>query len=176
MASITTTLIGILLLFYSVRVFVRWSRAKVIAEFMLVSEGKNVFLNSKKRYSLCFLGAGFVSDKGKIIVELKSTEGKLIPLHKTLPNYRFRRNGTIGLEYWYFNIEKDGIYNLNFVNINDLIIKDSMLISKRIFQKNRRAEDLKILLKESISIRSRLLAIICLVIGINALLWGILIN
>ena len=100
----------------------------------------------------------------------------MIPLHKTLLNYRFKRNGTIGLEYWHFNIEKDGIYNLNFFNINDLIIKDSMLISKRIFQKNRRAEDLKILLKESISIKSRLLAIVCLVIGINALLWGILIN
>lgn len=169
-------IIGILLLIYSIRILIKSSKSKFIAELTLDSESKKIQLNSRGFYSLCFLGAGFIENQGKFGAELKSENGNLVKLNKTFPNYRFRQNGKLGLEYWHFEIDKAGKYILTFENLNDLISKDSMLISKRRFQKNINPENLKILLKETISTRSRFLSIVGFVIGINALIWGVLIG
>ncbi|MFC0604136.1 hypothetical protein [Winogradskyella pulchriflava] len=147
-----------------------------MTEFTLDSESKEIQLNSTGLYSLSFLGAGFVDNQGKFGAELKSENGKLIKLNKTFPNYRFRKNGTIGLEYWHFEISESGKYILTFENLNDLIAKHSMLISKRMFQKKINPKNLKILLKETISTKNRLFSIVGLVIGVNAVIWGILIG
>ncbi len=169
-------IIGILLLVYSIRILIKSSKNKLVAEFTLDSESKEIQLNSNVLYSLCFLGAGFIDNQGKFGAELKSESGNLIKLNKTFPNYRFRKNGKLGLEYWHFEIDKSGKYILTFENLNDLIAKHSMLISKRMFQKKINTNNLKILLKETISTKNRLFSIVGLVIGVNALIWGILIG
>jgi len=167
---------GILLLTYLIRILIKSSKNKLVAEFILVSESKEIELNSTGFYSLCFLGAGFVDNQGKFNAELKSENGNLIKLNKTIPNYRFKMNGTLGLEYWHFEIVEGGKYILTFENLNDLIAKHSMLISKRKFQQNINPKNIKILLKETISAKNRLFLIVGLVIGVNALIWGILIG
>lgn len=169
-------IIGILLLIYSIRILIKSSKNILVAEFTLDSESKEIQLNSTGLYSLCFLGAGFVDNQGKFSAELKAENGNLIKLNKTFPNYRFRQNGTLGLEYWQFEIVKGGKYILTFENLNDLIAKHSMLMSKRMFQKKINPENLKVLLKETISTKNRLFSILGLVIGANALIWGILIG
>ena len=169
-------IIGILLLIYSIRILIKSSKNKLVAEFTLDSESKEIQLNSTGLYSLCFLGAGFVDNRGKFDAELKAENGNLIKLNKTFPNYRFRKNGKLGLEYWNFEIDKSGKYILTFENLNDLIAKHSMLISKRMFQKEISPNNLKILLKETISTKNRFFSIVGLVIGVNALIWGILIG
>ncbi|WP_188655205.1 hypothetical protein [Yeosuana aromativorans] len=169
-------IIGILLLIYSVRILIKSSKNKQLAEFNLDCETKQIELNSNGLYSLCFLGAGFVGNQGKFKAELKSENGNLIKLNKTFPNYRFRQNGTIGLEYWNFEINKKGKYTLTFKNLTDLIAKKSMLSSKRRFQNNIKTDSIKILLKETIPTKNRIFSIVGLVIGINALIWGILIG
>lgn len=169
-------IIGILLLIYSIRILIKSNKNKFIAELTVDYESKKIQLNSRGLYSLCFLGAGFIENKGNFNAELKSENGNLVKLNKTFMNYRFRKNGKLGLEYWHFEIDKEGEYILTFENLNDLIAKHSMLISKRIFQKNINPENLKILLKKTISTKSRFLSIVSLVIGINALIWGVLIG
>ena len=128
-------IIGVLLLFYSIRILIKSSKNKVVTVFNLDSESREIQLNSTGLYSLCFLGAGFVDDQGRLGAELKSENGNLIKIKKTFPNYRFRKNGQLGLEFWHFEIAQSGKYTLTFNNLNDLIAKHSMLISKRIFRK-----------------------------------------
>jgi hypothetical protein len=169
-------IVGILLLIYSIRILIKSSKNKQVAEFALDSENKIIELNSTGLYSICFLGAGYVDNQGKFRAELKSENGNLIKLNKTFPNYRFRQSGKLGLEYWNFEINKEGKYTLTFKNLTDFIAKESMLISKRMFQKNINPESLKILLKETIPTKNRIFSIIGLVIGVNALIWGILIG
>ena len=85
-------IIGILLLIFSIRILIKSSKNKLVAEFTLDSESKEIQLNSTGLYSLCFLGAGFVDNRGKFDAELKAENGNLIKLNKTFPNYRFRKN------------------------------------------------------------------------------------
>ncbi len=122
-------IIGVLLMIYSVRILIKSSKNKQVAEFNLDSETKLIQLNSTGLYSLCFLGAGFVDNKGKFNAELKSENGDIIKLNKTFPNFPFTQNGERGLEYWKFEISKKGKYILTFKNLTDLIAKESMLIS-----------------------------------------------
>ncbi|GAK97898.1 hypothetical protein JCM19294_1520 [Nonlabens tegetincola] len=168
--------IGLLLLIYSIRILIKSRKNKLVAEFTLDSESKEIQLDSNVLYSLSFLGAGFIDDQGKFRAELKSESGNLVKLNKTFPNYRFRKNGKLGLEYWHFSIDNSGKYILTFENLNDLIAKHSMLISKRMFQKEISPNNIKILLKEAVSTKNRLFSIVGLVIGVNALIWGILIG
>ncbi len=164
------------MLIYSIRILIKSIKNKQLAEFNLDSESKIIELNSNGLYSLCFLGAGFIDNQGKFNAELKSENGNLVQLNKTFPNYRFRQNGELGLEYWNFQIDEIGKYILTFKNLTDLIAKKSMLSSKRLFQKNIKSDSLKILLKETMPTKNRFFSIIGLVIGINAVIWGILIG
>ncbi|WP_167597979.1 hypothetical protein [Leeuwenhoekiella sp. ZYFB001] len=169
-------IIGILLLIYSIRILIKSSKNRQLAEFNLDSQTKQIELKSNGLYSLSFLGVGFIDNQGNFKAELKSENGNLIKLNKTFPNYRFRQNGTIGLEYWSFEINKKGKYTLTFKNLNDLIAKKSMLSSKRMFQNNIKTDPIKIIVKKTTAIETRIFSIIGLVIGINALIWGILIG
>ena len=76
-------IVGILLLIYSIRILIKSSKNKQVAEFTLDSEIKLIELNSTGLYSLCFLGAGFLDNKGKFSAELKSENGNVIKLNKT---------------------------------------------------------------------------------------------
>ncbi len=176
LAFIGLGIIGILLLVFSIQILIKSGKNKQISEFTLDNETKVIEFNSIGLYSICFLGAGFIENPGKFCGELKSESGNLIQLHQTFPHYRFRKNGKLGLEYWTFEINEKGKYTLTFKYLNELIAKKSMLSSKRIFQKNIQADSLKVILKETIPIKSRIFSIIGLVIGINALIWGIVIG
>ncbi|WP_405292659.1 hypothetical protein [Algibacter sp. Ld11] len=169
-------IVGILLLIYSIRILIKSSKNKQVAEFALDSEIKLIELNSTGLYSLCFLGARFLDNKGKFSAELKSENGNVIKLNKTFPNFPFTQNGERGLEFWNFEISEKGKYILTFKNLTDLIAKESMLISKRMLQKNIKPESLKILLKETIPTKNKVFSIIGLVLGVNAMIWGVLIG
>ena len=93
-------LIGIILLVNSIRILINSRKKNKISEFNLDSEEKIVELNSTGLYSICFIGAGFVGNKGSFTAELQSENGSHVELNKTFPNYRFYHNGTLGLEYW----------------------------------------------------------------------------
>lgn len=161
---------------FSIRILFKASKNKHLPEFTLDSDTKLIDLKSNGLYSLCFLGAGFIDNRGKFNAELKSENGNLIKLNKTFPNYRFRHNGELGLEYWNFEINQIGKYSLTFKNLADLIAKKSILSLKKNVSENIKTDSLKILLKETISTKNRIFSIVGLVIGINALIWGILIG
>ncbi len=174
--SIIIGITGVVILVYSIWILIKSRNNKLVSQFTLNSKINEIQLHSTGLYSICILGAGFVNDKGKFDVELKSDNGNLIELNKPIFKYRFRKKGILGLEYYQFKINKSGKYFLNFMNQNDLVAKHSMLISKRIFQGRINPNNLKVLVKETISTRDRLISIAGFIIGMNAVIWGILVG
>ena len=68
-------IIGILLLIFSIQILIKSSKNKQIAKFTLDKEPKLIEFNSKGFYALCFLGAGFVENKGNLSAEFISEKG-----------------------------------------------------------------------------------------------------
>ncbi|ARN77568.1 hypothetical protein BST97_05950 [Nonlabens spongiae] len=174
MISILIGITGVIILAYSIWILIKSRNNECVNQFTFNSEINEIQLHSTGLYSICILGASFVNDQGKFDAELKSDSGNLIELNKPIFKYRFRKKGILGLEYYQFEISKSGKYFLSFKNQNELVAKHSMLISKRIFQKRINPNSLKVLVKETISTRDRMISIVGLVIGINAVIWGIL--
>ncbi len=169
-------LLGLILLIYSIIILYKMSRTKKIVEFPLDSETRSLELNATGLFSICILGAGFTHNRGSFSAELKTENGRLIKLNQDLYGYRFRQKGVIGLEYYHFKINETGKHTLVFKNLKDLSAKKSMLYSKRIFQKEIDSKFLKIIVKETVTTTNRMFSIIGLVVGTNALAWGILLG
>jgi hypothetical protein len=167
-------IIGLLFIVFAIRIFIKIKSKKEIAIFELNNNPKVIEFNTKGLHSICFIGVGFISDKGFFNVELKNK--KQIQLIKTFPRYSFWHSGKIGIEIWKFKIDETGLYELVFKNVSDLVAKKPMLMSKRFFQSKIKPESIRVLIKETIPVKYRILSIVFLVIGINAFAWGIIIG
>lgn len=150
-------IIGLLLIVLAIRIFVKLKSKKEIAILELNNESKVIEFNKKGLHSISFIGVRFISDKGFFNVELKNENKKQIQLIKTFPRYSFWHRGKIGIEIWKFKIEETGLYELVFKNVSDLVAKKSMLMSKRFFQSKIKTESIRVLIKETIPVRYRIL-------------------
>ncbi|TXD81295.1 hypothetical protein ESY86_17400 [Subsaximicrobium wynnwilliamsii] len=80
-------------------------------------------------------------------------------------------------EVWTFKANHSGTYKLNLKNLEEFLEANPFLKSKKPFS-NRKTETkkLKILIKQSISTKDRLISIIGLALGINGLFWGLILG
>lgn len=150
---------------------------KEIVQFN-INEGEKVFQISKKgTFSICIIGGGFVvgSDGFRTIIEHLNTSKKIFPIENTI-KYKFRKNRKLGVEYAQFRTDEIGEFMIKLQNVQHLIIKPSILGSKRSFQQKLPTDLILVLIKESISTSKKLFSIIFVVLGANMAIWGFILT
>jgi len=146
---------------------------KDIINFNINDTQKEFKIEKEGFFSICIIGGGYVdgSNGFRIIIENTTTSKKIYPTEKTM-KYRFRKNWKLGVEFSQFKVNEPGKYLIVIQNIQSLIIKPSMLRSKRFFQKKLSTEFIEVLIKESTSTSKKILSIVFLIVGGNMTLWG----
>jgi hypothetical protein len=86
---------------------------------------------------------------------------------------RIRKNWKVRVEYLQFKISRAGLYKVKTENVEDLIVKKSMLKTKHVFQSPLRIENIVASIKKTIPISKKLYGIIFLVLGVNMSAWRI---
>ena len=81
--------------------------------------------------------------------------------------FKFHHKGKLATEFYQFEIENPGIHKFIFKNIEDLEVKESILVSKRLFQKQLPTEKIEILVKETSSNSKFIIGLLMTVFGFN---------
>ncbi len=167
-------IIGLFLVRYAYNWFLEMKSKKVLFNFNLGEVNKIIDVENGI-YSLSFLGDGFVmpTNTFKVLIEFLNGNER-VEVSKNLLNYRFKKGNKKGIEYLRFEINKPGGYELKIINPDSLIMKKSMLKSKRLIQKKMNIEDIRVLIKEFTPVKKRVLSIIFLIFGVNCILWGLI--
>lgn len=175
-AFILLGLFGLAIFIWSAIALIKAKKSKRIVLFPLNSEKKILTFDETGLYSISFLGAGYIKNINATLTSSELDNKVPVKLNRLFPSYRYKLNGELGLEYWNFTIEHAGSYNLRFQNLERLIARSSVLRYKIPFQKQIEADSLKILVKKAIPPVYRVISIIGLVLGANAMAWGVLIG
>lgn len=164
---------GLILFIVGLKSLIKIANKKVINEFKL-TENTNI-VNFKKAgfYSLCFTGGKSISNSKKFSTTISKDNLKLNISEKPL-KFRFNHKSDFAVEFLSFVISETGEYQIEFENINDLSVKDSMLKSKSIFQKKKPIESINVLIKESFSSYFFILNLLSLVFGVLSLIWSLI--
>jgi len=169
-------LISILLLYYSIRVFIKAYRCKQIAEFALDTQAHDILFNTAGFYKISFVGCKHIKIGSATISLFHPQTNESIPLKVSFPNIVTRFNGVYGVEYWSFKINRPGTYTLKMDHITDVKSYQSQLLIKNLLSKPTDSQFLKIRIKEGLTILERISSILGLVLGVNGLAWGIMIG
>ncbi|WP_405368128.1 hypothetical protein [Nonlabens sp. Asnod2-A12] len=169
-------LISILLLYYSIIIFIKAYRCKQIAEFALDTQAHDIIFNAAGFYKISFIGCRHIKIGSTTINLFHSQTNESIPLKVSFPNVVTRSNGVYGVEYWSFKISQPGTYTLKMEHITDVKSYQSQLLIKNLFSKPTNSQFLKIRIKEGLTILERISSIVGLVLGVNGLASGIMIG
>jgi len=99
----------------------------------LTDENQIINFSKKGKYKLLFIGGFYVKNKGHFKINIKNEKTNeflniKIPFLKVREFIGFKR----AVHYANFEIQNEGNYIINFENIDNLIIKKSMLLLKNI--------------------------------------------
>lgn len=168
-------IISLLVLIYSVRLFIRQLKLKEIVVFDLIERTKSFEIVESGIHSICIFGLSSDFTVSELKVSLSTPNGKEINLTKNKIRYSYLRKGIRTFEQWSFKAHHSGTHKLNLKNLEEFLSKNPFLTSQKPFS-NRKTEtkSLKILVKQSVSTKHRLISIIGLVLGVNGLFWGII--
>lgn len=169
-------LISILLLYYSIKIFIKAYRCKQVAEFALDTQAHEIVFNAAGFYKISFIGCRHIKIGSATISLFHSQNNQSIPLKVSFPKIVTRSNGVYGVEYWSFKISEPGTYTLKMDHITDVKSYQSQLLIKNLFSKNTESINLKIRIKEGLTILERISSILGLVLGVNGLAWGMIIG
>ncbi len=103
-----------------------------------------------------------------------SKDGEYVDVFEKTIKYKFHHKGRLATEFYHFEVENTGKYNIKFRNVQDLEMKESMLVSKRLFQNRLNSNEISIIVKETQNSLKKLAAIIFVVLGLNIAALGIL--
>ena len=88
--------------------------------------------------------------------------------------FRFHHKGKLATEFYQFDVENPGIHKIIFENIEDLEVKESMLVSKKLFQNKLTIEKIGIIVKETSSSSKFIIGLLLTIFGFNIAGWGII--
>lgn len=176
--QITFILIGIislLVLIYSIKLFIKQFKLKEIAIFDLIEKNKNFELVESGIHSICIIGLSSDFTVSDLKASIIKPNGKEINLTENKIRYSYLRKRIKTFEQWSFKSNHSGTHKLVLKNLEKFLSINSFLKSKKPFS-NRITKTLKVLVKQSVSTKHRLVSIVGLILGINGLFWGIILG
>lgn len=165
------------LLIYSIKLVINQLKLKEIIVFDLTEKTKDFQITKNGIHSICMLGISSDFKISGLEASIITPNGKQINLTENLIRYSSLRKRVKIVEQWKFETNQKGKYTLSITNLDDYISRNPILTSGKLFS-NRKIEtkSLKILVKQSVSTKHRLISIIGLVLGINGSFWGIMLG
>lgn len=121
----------------------RYFNNKVILEMGVTDLSKSIYLE-KSKYIVSFTGGLSVKVGRNFRIELVN-ENEKIKLLKNVFRNRFFYKCKKSINYYNFVIEKPGNYLITIYKPEELLIKNSMLYSRRIFEKPKSIDNIKVL-------------------------------
>lgn len=170
-------IIGLIMIFFGAKWTWKSVKAKEIVNFPFIESKKEFEIKNIGLFSLCILGGGSVNNSGCFQVQIKDRDNqRIVELKENTMKPRFRKNWKMGVEYFQFKISKNGWYKIEIKNPKDLVVKQSTLKIKQVFQYPVPTESLEVLIKETIPNSKKLFGILLLVLGVNISAWGIMLG
>lgn len=163
-------IIGLAMFFFGGKMLIQKYRRKIIGELNLMENEVN-FENSGL-YSICVVGGGYANNLGNFEAKIISNGTELNTFEKQM-KFKFHHKGRLATEFYQFEVENPGKHKIIFKNIEDLEVKESMLASKRLFQKKLPIEKIGLIVKETSSNSKFIIGLVMTILGLNVALWGI---
>lgn len=142
--------LGLVLVVWSIIMFVRMNQQTHSYVFNFADGAFEFDIEFPGVYSIAVLGAGFVGKLELVDVQLEVNNSDLIKTARYIISPRFRNGTHMGTGCWYFTAESQGHYKLSLSNLKAVEAKESMLISRRIFQDPINGSNLNIMVYKSI--------------------------
>lgn len=171
---ISISLIGLLMVFFGLKFLIR-IRTKTITELEFSETPNEVIFNKIGTYSICFVGGGYANNIKNFIVNINKDEDEIYAIEK-LMKFRFDHKGRLATEFYQFEIKNEGKHIIKFNNIQDLEVKDSSLMSTRIFQTKKSTDNIGVLIKETSSSWNFIIGLLMLVLGVLISVWGLILT
>jgi hypothetical protein len=166
-------LVAIVLITLSLRVLLKAVRRSPIGIFALDNLEKRFEIKSSGYYSISILGAGHIREVQRVSIKLTLNTSQVLAWNVNEIPFRFTQDGKMGVEYWGFRTDTTGNCELIISNPEGIEAKESMLLSKRLFQSPIDHSKLKILIYQSARPIHKLFSILAIIAGIGLILFCI---
>ena len=167
-------LVGFTMLYFGIKWMYQFFTTRKVIEFPL-TEKTAEFLLDKGLYAFCMVGVRYARNIGDFKIWLASDRDRRA-LEKSSVGVNFSHNGSPAVQYSTFTVEQFGMYTVVLENIDKLKAKGSRLFFTRMLQSDIEPERIRILIKETLPFERIFLGIIFLVLGVNILVWGIILS
>ncbi|WP_322548936.1 hypothetical protein [Flavobacterium psychraquaticum] len=164
-------IIGLVMSVFGSKMLIEIYKNRIISELKLTENEIN--FDKIGLYSICVVGGGYSNNLGNFETKITS-KGLKINTVERKPKFKFHYKGRLANEFYKFKIENPGIYNIKIINIEDLEVKESMLFSKRFFQKKLSTEKIGIIVKETSPNSKFIIGLIMTILGFNFASLGII--
>jgi hypothetical protein len=167
-------IISLLVLLYVIKLLIENLRLKEITVFELTEKQKDFEIVKTGIHSICIIGLSSDFKVSELQANISTPNGEQIKLTENTIRYSSLRKGVKIFEQWKFTTHQHGTHTLNLTNLEEFLSKNPLLTSQKVFS-NRQIEtkSLKVLIKQSVSTKDRLIMILGFVFGINGLFWGV---
>jgi len=171
--SVFLQLLGLALIVYSIKIFWQFQGIEPVGIFNFEDATNEFEIQLPGYYAISILGAGSIHETEKIVLQLLINTNQILEVNTNAIATRFRNDGKIGTEYWGFTTADTGPCVLTITNTARAEAKESMLISKRMFEDPIDHKKLKLLIYPTIRPLYKISRIISLVLGVNLIVIGI---
>ncbi|PKQ46115.1 hypothetical protein CSW08_05060 [Confluentibacter flavum] len=159
--------------FFGMKTLIKKYRSRTIAELNFTENPSEIYIKKTGTYAVCIIGGGYANNKGDFDLHITNNGNKLDVLEKQM-KFKFRHKGKLATEFYHFEIKNMGKYKFEFKNIADLEAKESMLLSKRMFQNTLSVNNVGIVIKETSSNTKFIIGLLMAVFGFNIAGLGII--
>jgi len=165
--------IGLVMFLIGGKMLIKKYKNKIIRELKLTDNWNEINFEKTGLYSVCVLGGGYANNLGNFEAKITNNGNEIETVEKQM-KFKFHHKGKLATEFYQFEIENPGIHKLIFKSIEDLEVKESMLVSKRLFQTKLPIEKIGILVKETSSSSKFIIGLLMTVFGFNIAGWGVI--
>ena len=158
--------IGLVMFIIGGKMLIKKYKNKIIGELTLTDNRNEINFKKTGLYSICVLGGGYANNLGNFEAKITNNGNEIETVEKQM-KFKFHHSGKLATEFYQFEIENPGIHKFIFKSIEDLEVKESMLVSKRLFQKKLPIEQIGILVKETSSSSKYIISLLMTIFGFN---------
>jgi hypothetical protein len=112
----------------------------------LTDKNQQIYFSNTGEYKVIFDGIIYASNNGDFKIEIINNSNDEI-LNVRIPY--FKKKGHKNVHFAYFDIREKGNYTINFLNINDLSIKYTLLWTYIFFPSKYKPENIVVLIEKS---------------------------
>lgn len=166
-------ILGLAMFYFGTKILIKKYRSKTIGKINFSENPSEINIEKTGSYAVCIVGGGYANNNGDFDLYI-SNDGNQLDVFEKQMKFKFRYKGKLATEFYQFEIENVGKYKFEFKNIADLEVKESMLVSKRMFQNKLPINNIEIVIKETSSTSKFIIGLLMTVFGFNIAGWGVI--